>query len=66
MLALTIFRIPKGNANPWRKVWEKLIKWGDSLTNENRIDRCGQTRCDPGPRDQLGQDVREANAEVQS
>ena len=38
----------------------------DSLTNENRIDRCGQTRANEGRRDQLGEDVREANAEVQS
>ena len=24
------FATPKCNANPWRKVWEKLIKQGES------------------------------------
>ena len=34
--------IPKRSANPWKKIWESLIQWGDFLANENRIDR------DPG------------------
>ena len=34
--------IPKRSANPWKKIWENLIQWGDFLANENRIDR------DPG------------------
>jgi hypothetical protein len=35
--------IPKGNANPWRKVWEKLMQWDEFIGNENRVGRCGQT-----------------------
>jgi hypothetical protein len=31
--------IPKRSANPWEKLWENLIPWGDVLPNENRIDR---------------------------
>jgi hypothetical protein len=34
--------IPKRSANPWKKIWENLIQWGDFLADENRIDR------DPG------------------
>jgi hypothetical protein len=34
--------IPKRGANPWKKIWENLIQWGDFLADENRIDR------DPG------------------
>jgi hypothetical protein len=30
------FVIPKGNTNPWRKVWEKLIKQGRLVRNEHR------------------------------
>ena len=35
--------IPKGNANPCRKVWEKLMQWDEFIGNENRVGRCGQT-----------------------
>ena len=35
--------IPNGNANPWRKVWEKLMQWDEFIGNENRVGRCGQT-----------------------
>ena len=30
--------IPKRSANPWKKIWENLIQWGDFLAGENRID----------------------------
>jgi hypothetical protein len=43
MSVLTVLLIPNGNANPWRKVWEKLMQWDESLTNENRVGRCAQT-----------------------
>jgi hypothetical protein len=49
--------LPRGNANPWKKVWEKLVQWGDFLTNENQSDWCGQTQSSGGRRDQLGADV---------
>jgi hypothetical protein len=29
VLASESFAIPKGDANPWRKVWERLIKQGE-------------------------------------
>jgi hypothetical protein len=49
-----------------KMVWEKLIQWGDFLTNENRINRFGQTQSSEGRRDQLVRSVRNANAEIQS
>ena len=35
--------IPKRNANPWKKIWENLIQWGDFLTNKNRIEPCDKS-----------------------
>lgn len=62
MLAGPTFSIPKGEANPSRKVWDKLIQWDEFIANENRVDRCGQTQSSEG---QLGRSY-EANAEIQS
>jgi hypothetical protein len=57
--------IPRGNANPWKKVWEKLLQWSDFLTNENQTNWCGRTQSSGARRDQLGAGVREANAKIQ-
>jgi hypothetical protein len=57
--------IPGGNANPWKKVWEKLLQRSDFLTNENQTNWCGQTHSSGARRDQLGAGVREANAKIQ-
>jgi hypothetical protein len=43
----------------------KADSMGDFLTNENRIDRRGQTQSTQGRRDQLGAGLREANAQIQ-
>jgi hypothetical protein len=66
VLVSTNFSIPKSNAKPRKIIWEKLIQWGHFLTNENRINRFGQTQSSEGRRDQLGRGVRKANAEIQS
>jgi hypothetical protein len=57
--------IPRGNANPWKKVWEKLLQWSDFLTNENQTNWCRRTQSSGARRDQLGAGVREANAKIQ-
>jgi hypothetical protein len=57
--------IPRGNANPWKKVWEKLLQWSDFLTNENQTSWCDRTQSSGARRDQLGAGVREANAKIQ-
>jgi hypothetical protein len=57
--------IPRGNANPWKKVWEKLLEWSDFLTNENQTNWWGRTQSIEARRDQLGASVREANAKIQ-
>jgi hypothetical protein len=48
--------IPKCSANPWKRIWENLIRWGDFITNKNRIGWCGQPS--EGPRDQFGARMR--------
>src|SRR6202035_3349678 len=62
---LPTWSIPRGNANPWKKVWEKLLQWSDFLTNENQTNWCDRTQSSGARRDQLGAGVREANAKIQ-
>ena len=57
--------IPRGNANPWKKVWEKLLQRSDFLSNENQTNWCVRTQSSGARRDQLGAGVREANAKIQ-
>jgi hypothetical protein len=44
--------IPKHSANPWERIWENLVQWGDCLGGKNHIDRFGQPS--EGPGDQFG------------
>jgi len=57
--------IPRGNANSWKKVWEKLLQRSDFLSNENQTNWCVRTQSSGTRRDQLGAGVRQANAKIQ-
>jgi hypothetical protein len=50
--------IPKRSANPWKKIWENLIQWGDFRTNKNRIEPVRQVQSSEEPSDRFGGRMR--------